>query len=99
MLWKTICAFPMIRYVDGLGFVKKERGCAMSIHGSGSVKEDRRLAVLVVDDYVLARRGIRSMLEGYGDTQIVVEGAKAELSTHWQSQSTKLVRAAPALEL
>lgn len=37
------------------------------------MEEATRLRVLIVDDHALVRKGIRSMLESYGDIQIVGE--------------------------
>lgn len=42
----------------------------MATHG---ITVETKLSVLIVDDHVFVRQGIRSMLEGYGDLQIVGE--------------------------
>ncbi len=39
------------------------------------MEEERGLQVLIVDDHVLVRQGIRSMLESYGDIQVVGEAS------------------------
>lgn len=43
------------------------------MHGARDMEEERRLQVLIVDDHALLRQGIRSMLESYGDIQVVGE--------------------------
>lgn len=45
----------------------------MAMHGAGSTEGGRGLQVLIVDDHALVREGIRSMLESYGDIQVVGE--------------------------
>jgi DNA-binding NarL/FixJ family response regulator len=37
------------------------------------MKEEKAIEVLIVDDHVLLRQGIRSMLEGYPDIHVVGE--------------------------
>lgn len=39
------------------------------------MKEEGGLQVLIVDDHALMRKGIRSMLESYGDIQVVGEAS------------------------
>ena len=39
------------------------------------MKEERGLQVLIVDDHILVRKGIRSILESYGDIQVVGEAS------------------------
>src|SRR5690242_8403616 len=39
------------------------------------MEDERELQVLIVDDHTLVRKGIRSMLESYGDIQVVVEAS------------------------
>ena len=39
------------------------------------MEDERELQVLIVDDHTLVRKGIRSMLESYGDIQVVGEAS------------------------
>jgi len=39
------------------------------------MKEERKLQVMIVDDHAPVRQGIRAMLAGYGDIQVVGEAS------------------------
>ncbi len=39
------------------------------------MENERWLQVMIVDDHVLVRKGIRSILDGYGDIQVVGEAS------------------------
>lgn len=48
---------------------------AMAMDGAPLHEGTGRVAVLLVDDHAIVRKGIRSMLESYGDIQVVGEAS------------------------
>lgn len=64
----------MTEHAAALSFgLERKAVCVMVMHEAGSTEEGKGLQVLIVDDHTLVREGIRSMLESYGDIQVVGE--------------------------
>lgn len=49
--------------------------CRVAMPEAGDMEEERELQVIIVDDHLLVCKGIRSILEGYGDIAVVGEAS------------------------
>lgn len=48
------------------------------VHGDSAPEDNGSVRVLLVDDHAMVRQGLRSVLEGYSDVQIIAEAANGQ---------------------
>jgi DNA-binding NarL/FixJ family response regulator len=64
----------MTGYVAASSQGRREAGVLWR-EGAGRMKAEKGLQVLIVDDHALVRQGMRSILDGYADIQVVGEAS------------------------